>query len=55
MLDDHPIRAFGALGSLFVVVGMLVLILALSSDMLNRLRINKGKLFYELKRIRYGN
>lgn len=89
MLDYRPIRVFGALGSIlvligigfevfllahyvvthsfspykaagfiglgFIIFGMLVLIIALISDMLNRLRINQDKLLYELKKIRYGN
>jgi len=34
---------------------MLVFIIALIADMLNRLRVNQDKMLYELKRIRYKN
>jgi len=89
MLDYRPIRVFGALGALFVLIGMgfelflighyiltnsfspykatgfiglgfiifgmLVLIIALIADMLNRLRISQDKVLYELKKLRYGS
>jgi glycosyltransferase involved in cell wall biosynthesis len=50
-----PYKATGFIGLGFIVFGMLVLIIALISDMLNRLRINQDKLLYELKKIRYGD
>jgi hypothetical protein len=49
-----PYKAFGFIGLGFIVFGMLVLLIALIADMLNRLRINQDKLLYELKRLRYG-
>ena len=89
MLDYRPIRVFGALGALFMVIGMgfeffllghyilthsfspykavgfiglgfivfgmLVLIIALIADMLNRLRMSQNKVLYELKKIRYDS
>ena len=89
MLDYRPIRVFGALGTLFILIGMgfelfllghyvlthsfspykatgfiglgfivfgmLVLIIALIADMLNRLRMNQNKVLYELKKIRYDS
>ena len=48
-----PYKSFGFIGLGFVVFGMLVLIIALVADMLNRLRINQDKLLYELKKNRY--
>jgi hypothetical protein len=87
MLDYRPIRVFGALGTLFILIGMgfeffllghyvlthsfspykatgfiglglivfgmLVLIIALIADMLNRLRMSQNKVLYELKKIHY--
>ena len=87
MLDYRPIRVFGALGAIFILIGigfelfllghyvlthsfspykasgfiglgflvfgMLVLIIALIADMLNRLRMSQNKVLYELKKIRY--
>lgn len=49
-----PYKNFGFIGLGFVIFGMLVLLLAMISDMLNRLRLNQDKLLYELKKIRYG-
>lgn len=50
-----PYKATGFIGLGFIVFGMLVLIIALIADMLNRLRINQDKVLYELKKIRYDN
>lgn len=50
-----PYKAVGFIGLGFVIFGMLVLVIALIADMLNRLRINHDKVLYELKKIRYDN
>jgi glycosyltransferase involved in cell wall biosynthesis len=49
-----PYKATGFIGLGFIIFGLLVLIIALVSDMLNRLRMNQDKILYELKRMRYG-
>jgi glycosyltransferase involved in cell wall biosynthesis len=49
-----PYKATGFIGLGFIIFGMLVLIIALIADMLNRLRIRQDKVLYELKKIRYG-
>jgi glycosyltransferase involved in cell wall biosynthesis len=50
-----PYKATGFIGLGFIVFGMLVLIIALIADMLNRLRISQDKVLYELKKIRYDH
>jgi glycosyltransferase involved in cell wall biosynthesis len=50
-----PYKATGFIGLGFIIFGLLVLIIALVSDMLNRLRMNQDKILYELKRLRYGS
>jgi glycosyltransferase involved in cell wall biosynthesis len=50
-----PYKAAGFIGLGFIVFGMLILIIALIADILNRLRMRQDKVLYELKRIRYGN
>lgn len=49
-----PYKTTGFIGLGFIVFGMLVLLIALIADMLNRLRINQDKLLYEFKKSRYG-
>lgn len=49
-----PYKNLGFVGLGFIIFGMLVLLLALIADMLNRLRLNQDKLLYELKKTRYG-
>ena len=48
-----PYKSLGFIGLGFIIFGMLVLIIALVADMLNRLRINQDKLLYEMKKVRY--
>ena len=48
-----PYKSTGFIGLGFIIFGLLVLIIALVADMLNRLRINQDKLLYQIKRIRY--
>jgi glycosyltransferase involved in cell wall biosynthesis len=48
-----PYKSTGFIGLGFIVFGLLILIIALIADMLNRLRINQDKMLYELKRNRY--
>jgi glycosyltransferase involved in cell wall biosynthesis len=48
-----PYKSTGFVGLGFIIFGLLVLIIALVADMLNRLRINQDKLLYEIKRLRY--
>jgi len=49
-----PYKSTGFIGLGFFIFGMLVLLIALVADMLNRLRLNQDKLLYELKKARYG-
>jgi glycosyltransferase involved in cell wall biosynthesis len=54
---DHsftPYKTAGFIGLGFIVFGMLVLLIALITDMLNRLRVNQDKLLYEIKKIKYS-
>ena len=48
-----PYKSTGFIGLGFIIFGLLVLIIALVADMLNRLRINQDKLLYHIKRTRY--
>lgn len=48
-----PYKSTGFIGLGFIIFGLLILVIALIADMLNRLRINQDKLLYELKRNRY--
>jgi hypothetical protein len=48
-----PYKATGFIGLGFIIFGLLILVIALIADMLNRLRINQDKLLYEIKRIRH--
>jgi glycosyltransferase involved in cell wall biosynthesis len=48
-----PYKSTGFIGLGFIIFGLLILIIALLADMLNRLRINQDKLLYQLKRSRY--
>jgi glycosyltransferase involved in cell wall biosynthesis len=48
-----PYKTTGFIGLGFIIFGMLVLLIALIADMMNRLRINQDKLLYEFKKIRY--
>lgn len=48
-----PYKSTGFIGLGFIIFGLLILIIALVADMLNRLRVNQDKLLYELKRNRY--
>jgi len=52
--DFSPYKNTGFIGLGFIIFGMLVLLVALITDMLNRLRINQDKLLYEIKKARYG-
>jgi glycosyltransferase involved in cell wall biosynthesis len=48
-----PYKNAGFIGLGFIIFGMLVLLIALIADMLNRLRLNQDKLLYEFKKMRY--
>lgn len=48
-----PYKSTGFIGLGFIIFGLLILIIALVADMLNRLRVNQDKILYELKRNRY--
>jgi glycosyltransferase involved in cell wall biosynthesis len=48
-----PYKSFGFIGLGFLIFGFLALLIALISDMLNRLRMNQDKLLYHLKKFRY--
>jgi len=49
-----PYKSTGFIGLGFIIFGLLILIIALVADMLNRLRINQDKLLYELKKSKYA-
>lgn len=49
-----PYKSAGFIGLGFFIFGMLVLLIALVADMLNRVRVNQDKVLYELKKARYG-
>jgi hypothetical protein len=49
-----PYKTAGFIGLGFIVFGMLVFLIALITDMLNRLRVNQEKLLYEIKKIKYS-
>lgn len=48
-----PYKSTGFIGLGFIIFGMLIFIIALVADMLNRLRINQDKLLYLLKKMQY--
>ncbi len=50
-----PYKSVGFIGLGFFIFGMLVLIIALVADMLNRLRLTQDRLLYELKQSKYGS
>lgn len=50
-----PYKSVGFIGLGFFIFGMLVLIIALVADMLNRMRMNQDRLMYEIKKIKYVN
>ena len=49
-----PYKSFGFIGLGFFIFGLLVLILALIADMINRIRLSEDKLMYELKKFKYS-
>lgn len=49
-----PYKSTGFIGLGFIVFGLLVLLMALIADMLNRLRMNQDRLLYEIKKSIYG-
>lgn len=53
-LTFTPYKNFGFIGLGFIIFGMLVLLIALIADMLNRVRLNQDKILYEIKKSRYG-
>lgn len=50
-----PYKSTGFVGLGFIVFGMLVLMIALVADMLNRLRINQDRQLYEIKKSKYSS
>lgn len=44
-----PYKSFGFIGLGFFIFGMLVLLLALIADMMNRIRVNQDRLLYAIK------
>jgi glycosyltransferase involved in cell wall biosynthesis len=48
-----PYKSLGFIGLGFAIFGVLSFLIALISDMLNRIRVNQEKLLYEAKRNRY--
>jgi glycosyltransferase involved in cell wall biosynthesis len=49
-----PYKNMGFIGLGFIVFGMLVLVIALVADMVNRLRLSTDKIMYEVRKTRYG-
>ena len=49
-----PYKTFGFLSLGFGIFGLIVLMIALISDMLNRMKANQEKILYEMKKMRYG-
>jgi glycosyltransferase involved in cell wall biosynthesis len=49
-----PYKSLGFIGLGFAIFGVLSFLIALISDMLNRIRANQERILYELKRGRYG-
>jgi glycosyltransferase involved in cell wall biosynthesis len=45
-----PFKSFGFIGLGFIIFGMLVLLIALISDMLNRIRKNQDRILFEIKK-----
>lgn len=50
-----PYKSFGFIGLGFFVFGMLVLLLALLADMINRMRVNQDRLLYEIRKFKSEN
>ncbi len=48
-----PYKTFGFLSLGFIIFGLVIFVIALVSDMLNRMKSNQEKMLYELKKIRY--
>jgi len=49
-----PYKSAGFIGLGFVTFGMLILIIALIADMLNRIRLNQNKILIEIKKSRFS-
>lgn len=49
-----PYKNFGFIGLGFIIFGMLVLVIALVADMVNRLRLSLDRVIYELRKNNYG-
>lgn len=48
-----PYKSTGFIGLGFTIFGLLVLLIALVADILNRLRLNQDRILYEIKRTEY--
>ncbi len=48
-----PYKSFGFIGLGLILFGMLILILALIANMMNRIRMNQDIVLYEIKKLRY--
>ncbi len=49
-----PYKSAGFIGLGFVTFGMLILIIALIADMLNRIRLNQNKILFEIRKSRFS-
>jgi len=49
-----PYKSTGFIGLGFAILGLLVFLIALIADMLNRIRINQDRQLYEIKKTNYG-
>ena len=48
-----PYKAFGFIGLGFIIFSLLVLLIAIITDMINRVLKNQEKILYEMKKSRY--
>lgn len=48
-----PYKSAGFIGLGFIIFGLLIFLVALLSDILNRLRLNQDKILYEIKKAEY--
>jgi len=50
-----PYKTAGFIGLGFLIFGMLILMIALIAEMLNRIRLNQDKILFEIKKSKYKN
>ncbi len=50
-----PYKAAGFIGLGFIIFGLLVILIAIMADMINRVKLNQEKILFELKKSKYDN